>query len=394
MLLPGVGLKRAQSIVQHRTLHGPFLSVEDLENVDGMSENLVSRLVECLDWTFNSYFLDTPIVIHSDARDLSTKLDTKVDLVITSPPYWLKRDYGHPLQLGQETTAERYIESLADVIDSWISVLTNHGSIFLNVGDTYRNYSLVGIPAMLEREILSRNWLLVNRIIWAKSNGVPEPKQHRLANRYEVILQITRNESFFSDAHALAQYLGQNANPGDVWSIPHAQNQSDHTAPFPDELVRRIIHFAAPEHVCLTCGKPFRRQIEPTFKLDLSRPQAQRAVELFEQAGLSEAHLKAIRATGISDAGKGSRVQTGANGNAAETKRLALEAKEVLGGYFREFTFSRKAQVGWTKCSCTLNTRPGIILDPFMGSGTTLRVAYETGRVAIGSDIVMHDRDK
>lgn len=389
MELPGVGLKRAKAIVERREQYGPFLSLEDLEIILEMSDKAVSRLLEYVDWSFNGHFLDSPQVIQSDARDLSAKLDIKVDLIVTSPPYWLKRDYGHPLQLGQEITAEEYIESLANVIDSWIPLLADHASIFLNVGDTYRNYSLVGIPAMLERELASRSWLLVNRIVWAKSNGVPEPKQHRLANRYEVILQITRNEGFYSDAHALAQYLGQNANPGDVWSIPHAQNQSDHTAPFPDELVRRIIHFAAPEHVCLTCGKPFRRQLEPTFKLNMSRPQARRAIELFEQAGLSETHLRAIRAMGISDAGKGSRVQTGANGNAAETKRLALEAKEVLGGYFREFTFSRKTQVGWTKCSCTLNTRPGVVLDPFMGTGTTLKVAYETGRTAIGSDLII-----
>jgi competence ComEA-like helix-hairpin-helix protein len=388
MSLPGIGYKRAQQIVEHRTSHGPFLTLEDLEVVSGLSLHHMSKLIDRLDWSFNGYFIDPPQIFQRDAREIARLLDKKVDLIVTSPPYWQKRDYGHPNQLGQEKTPEAYVVNLCDIVDSFMLILADHGSIFINVGDTFRNSSLIGVPSLLERELLSRKWLIANRIIWSKKNGVPEPKQSRLANRYEVILQLARGENYYADANALATYLEQSANPGDVWDIPHAQNQTEHLAPFPDELVRRIIHFAAPEHICLTCGKPFKRQIEPTFKLDTARPQAKRAIELFEQAGLTEAHLRAIRAVGISDAGKGQKVQTGANGNSEETRQLADEAKRVLGGYFREFTFSRKAQVGWLKCECKLNTRPSIVLDPFMGSGTTIKVAYETGRIGIGSDLL------
>lgn len=389
MSLPGIGYKRAQQIVEHRNSFGPYLTVEDLEIVPGLSLNQVTKLIDHLDWSFNGYFINPPNFLQSDARKIAKKLKTKVDAVITSPPYWQKRDYGHPLQLGQEDTPEAYIISLCDIVDSFIPILEKHGSIFINVGDTFRNSSLIGVPSMLERELFNRHWLLANRIIWAKANGVPEPKQSRLANRYEVILQLTRSDDYYSDANSLADYLDRSANPGDVWEIPHARNQSGHLAPFPDELVRRIIHFAVPLHVCLSCGTPFRRQLEPTFKLDMTRPQAKRAVELFEQAGLTEAHLRAIRAVGISDAGKGRKTQTGADGNSEATKCLAEEAKDVLGGYFREFTFSRKAQVGWQKCACELNTRPGIVLDPFMGSGTTIKVAHEAGRIGIGSDLIL-----
>ena len=386
--LPNIGRKRALSILERRQNIGPFLSVEDLESVTCMSKSLVKDLIGRLDWSFNGYFIDAPRYMQSDARNISEILNDKVDIIITSPPYWQKRNYGHPKQIGQEDSPDLYVRNLCDMIDSWTPILHRHSSIFINIGDTFRNYSLVGIPSMVEIELLKRGWLLVNKIIWSKRNGVPEPLQYRLANRYEVILQLARYTEHYSDCHALAQYLGNNANPGNVWDIRHGRNKTDHLAPFPDELVRRVVHFACPEHVCNECNEPFRRKIEPTFQLDITRPQARRAIELFENAGLTDVHLKAIRAVGISDAGKAQKVQ-GMNLNAEETIFFAEEAKRVLGGYFREFTFSKKVQVGWSSCKCPVNSRAGIVLDPFVGSGTTVRVAYEMGRSAIGSDLIL-----
>lgn len=389
MSLEGIGVKRADAILQHRELYGPFLSIEDLESVQGMHHTLVEQLIGKLDWSFNGYFVPQPQFLNADARHLSETLDMKADLIITSPPYWKKRDYDHPDQIGQEATPYAYVSAVCDTIDSWKSLLHNHSSIFLNIGDTYRDYALTGIPAMLEIELQKRQWFVVNRIIWSKNIGVPEPLPYRLANRHEVIFQLARHKDFFSDTFALADCMSQNANPGDVWNIPMERNESEHLAPFPDELVRRIIHFACPEHVCNVCNTPFLRNVEPTFKLDTSRPQAKRAIELFKQAGLTDMHLAAIRAVGISDAGKARKVQTGADKNASHTKDLAEEAKKALGGYFREFTFGQKMQVGWVRCQCPLDTRPGIVLDPFMGSGTTVRVAHQLGRIGIGSDLVL-----
>ncbi|WP_301182539.1 DNA methyltransferase [Subtercola boreus] len=94
-----------------------------------------------------------------------------------------------------------------------------------------------------------------------------------------------------------------------------------------------------------------------------------------------------MQATGVSDVGKATKFQTGTGRNSAEVQRLAAEAKQALGGYFREFTFSRKNTVGWTDCGHGTPGR-GVVLDPFMGTGTTLTTAASMGRDAVGVDLV------
>jgi hypothetical protein len=65
--------------------------------------------------------------------------------------------------------------------------------------------------------------------------------------------------------------------------------------------------------------------------------------------------------------------------NAESVRKLALDAKAILGGYFREFTFAKRRSCGWTDCGCGAPFMPGVVLDPFMGTGTTLDVAKAAG---------------
>lgn len=328
----------------------------------------------------------TQLAVTADAR--TTGLDSQsVDLIVTSPPYWQKRDYAHPDQIGQEPTPQAYVGSMMQCLDEWKRVLRPTGSVFLNIGDTYYNRSLMGIPGLVEFGAVQRGWLIRNRIIWTKNGGMPEPAKNRLANRHEYVIHLALKPNYYYDLVGYSDYMGNGANPGDVWNINPERNMGRHLAPYPQELVRRAVMLGCPPQVCATCGRPRVRVVERTSHLDMNRPQARRAMELAKEHGLTPEHIRAIQATGVSDVGKATRFQNGTGRNSAKVQRLAAEAKTALGGYFREFTFAKKETVGWTDCGHATPAR-GLVLDPFVGTGTTLVAANSMGRDAIGVDLV------
>lgn len=331
--------------------------------------------------------------LRADARQIPLP-DSSVDLVITSPPYWQKRDYGVVGQIGQESTPDGYTQNLIECMTEWRRVLTAAGSIFLNIGDSYYKGSLAAIPARLELAAKEAGWTLRNRIVWAKDAGMPDPAKDRLKSRYEFILHFTpKRKGYYYDQFGYSAKYGNGTGPSDVWKIGMRRDIGGHLAPFPEELVDRALTLGCPQEVCLECGTPRHRIVERTTQLDPNRPQAKRAMELRQKFGLTDEHIAAIQATGISDAGKALRTQTGTGRNSERVQKLAYEAKKALGGYFREYTFAKKITTGWTACCCEAGYRPGVVLDPFMGTGTTLRAAKAARRSGIGADLKI-DYDK
>lgn len=324
-------------------------------------------------------------ILRGDARNIPLT-DASVDLIVTSPPYWLKRDYGFEGQIGQERTPAEYTAAMMDCLAEWRRLLTSTGSVFLNVGDTFHRRSLAGIPGRIETAATDAGWLLRNRIIWTKTRGMPDPVKDRLTGRHEYVLHLTRGRDYYYDLFGYAAEYGNGANPGDVWRIDPERTLAPHLAPFPTELARRAILLGCPASVCERCGAPSRRIIGRTAELDPSRPQARRAMELASAAGLTPAHIAAIQATGISDAGKAMRTQTGTGRNAASVRALAAEAKAALGGYFREFTMAKRVTAGWTDCGHR-SWRSGRVLDPFSGTGTTGVAAKALDCDFIGVDL-------
>lgn len=322
----------------------------------------------------------------ADARDIPIGNDA-VDFIVTSPPYWQKRDYGLEDQIGQEDTPEEFVDVLVETLAEWRRVLRPHGSLFLNIGDTYENRTRVGIPWMVARAAREDGWLVRNEIRWTKDGGMPEPASNRLANRHEPIFHLTQDNDYYYDLWGYANAYGNGSNPGDVWNIGFERNTGDHLAPFPSKLVKRAATLGCPPAVCTECGAPRRRELRRTDRLDPSRPQARRAMEIYDGSDLTEEHVRAIQSVGISDAGKAREIQDGTGRNAADVQELADEAKDVLGGYFREFTYAKKETAGWTTCGCEAPTEPGVVLDPFCGTGTALEAAASLGFSTVGVDL-------
>jgi len=366
-----------------------------------------------------------------DAGDtLSEMPESSVHCVTTSPPYFGLRDYGAEGQIGLEESLDEYIASLLDVADEIQRVLRDDGSWWLNLGDSFgdRKQKLM-VPHRVALALEDAGWIVRADAVWSKPNPMPHPVSDRLNETKEYIFHLTPDPDYWFDLDAIrephkevsiqrsqrkdnrhehskrqsvaseetlnpGQFVHPNGkNPGDVLEITVKPFSEAHFAVFPPELCETPIKSSCPPKVCAECGTAYERVTEeiPVWELeDPERPQLQRALEIVEGSELTKDHLKACRAVGFSDADAGKQ-QTGAGRNTDETERLAAEAKEILGGYFREFVTAYERTGEWEQaCDCPVvgdYTEPGIVLDPFAGSGTTCLVAKRLGRRFVGIDL-------
>jgi len=177
--------------------------------------------------------------------------DNFIDCVVTSPPYWGLRDYGHDEQIGLEATPEEYVSKMIEIFREVRRVLKPEGTLWLNLGDTYaqqrggRSYGshdsmtgrgeapnngsvipppgfkpkdLIGIPWRVAFALQSDGWWLRQDIIWAKPNPMPESVRDRCTKAHEYIFLLTKSERYFYDAEAIktkgaGNKWGKHTNP-------------------------------------------------------------------------------------------------------------------------------------------------------------------------------------
>ena len=141
------------------------------------------------------------------ANEVANMPAESIDCVITSPPYYRLRNYGQAGQLGLESTVDAWVESLRAVFEELARVLKLSGSVWLNVGDSYSRTKISGIPPKSlvlapERLLLALaddGWLVRNKVIWAKTNPMPSSVKDRLATGHEYIYFLTRNPRYYFD---------------------------------------------------------------------------------------------------------------------------------------------------------------------------------------------------
>jgi DNA modification methylase len=296
-----------------------------------------------------------------------------------------------------------------------------------------RRKSKMLVPHRVTIALEDAGWVVRADCPWVKPNPMPHPVKDRLHEHKEFVFHLTPEPDYWFDLDAVREphqeesvrrtgnsyensgttadaypdressdYIGtepedalhpNGKNPGDVLKIPVKAFPEAHFAVYPPKLCETPIKSSCPPTVCVACETPYVRNITdvPVWEYDRSeveREQLKTALDRFEQSALTEEHLDAIRAVGFTDTASGKQ-QSGAGRNTARTERLASEAKDVLGGYFREFTMTAH-RVGDLEqvCDCDTDaTEPGIVLDPFAGAGTTCMVAKTLGRRFIGIDL-------
>ena len=146
----------------------------------------------------------TPLFLHGDALEtLGCLPDQAVDFCMTSPPYWNKREYTDG-GIGLEPRVEDYVKNLLDVFAQVKRVLRKEGSFWLNIGDTYRDKGLVGIPWRIALALIDeQGWILRNDVIWNKLKG-PDNSKDKLSNTHEFVFHfVKQSKNFFYDDKAI-----------------------------------------------------------------------------------------------------------------------------------------------------------------------------------------------
>lgn len=146
------------------------------------------------------------LILQGDATTSLKELpDESVDLCVTSPPYYQLRDYGVEGQIGLENTVEEYIAHLVEVFDQIHRVLKKDGNFYINIGDSYKQKELIGIPWRLAFALQERGWYLREDIIWAKPNPMPESVKDRCTRSHEYIFHLTKSAHYYYDAEAISE---------------------------------------------------------------------------------------------------------------------------------------------------------------------------------------------
>lgn len=235
------------------------------------------------------YYQDESITLHhGDALEVARTLeDGSVDCIVTSPPYYGLRDYGREGQYGAEPTLEGYVEAMRDLFCELRRVLTDDGTLWLNLGDSYNKLKqLQGVPWRVAFALQEDWWVLRNDIVWHKPNAMPESVTDRLSCRYEHFFMFSNSRQYHFDLDPIRESLiypdaadgsrGSSArrtggtygtkgdghirpqsgkysdpshsqvhprgkNPGDMWSINTQPFAGSHFAVMPQELARRAI---------------------------------------------------------------------------------------------------------------------------------------------------------
>ena len=141
-------------------------------------------------------------ILCGDNLELIGKLpDCSIQLVITSPPYFQQRDYGGGM--GNETEVNEYIDKLLCLFQECVRVVKDEGSIVFNIGDKYKDSNLLLVPYRFALAATQTGLVkLVNEITWVKRNPTPRQFRRRLVSSTEPFFHFAKSDNYFYDLKA------------------------------------------------------------------------------------------------------------------------------------------------------------------------------------------------
>jgi len=301
-----------------------------------------------------------------DASDVLARLPAgSADCIVTSPPYWGKRDYGVPGQYGHEPDPAAYVETLRAAFREARRVLAHDGTCWLNLGDSYSvggggatglhaylgqhltthrvaglaAKNLLGLPWRVAFALQDDGWILRNAIVWHKPNAMPESVRDRLNCRHELIFLLVKQSSYWFDL--------------DPIRVPHATVQPRHPQARPSGT-----------------GTPRR---PPGRRASTTRP-AKYGPHTREIASRSRFGASLQHGNGTHRAGHPKGRNPG--------DVWAIPTRPYNGPHFAAYPIDLPLRCIAAGC------RPGgTVLDPFAGTGTTGLAAIQLGRRFTGIEL-------
>ncbi len=292
---------------------------------------------------------------------------------MTSPPYWGHRQYA-ATGIGLEKDFRDYVEHLVTICAELKRIVKDAGSFWLNIGDSYEEKRLLGMPWRVALALTDgQGWLLRNDVIWNKVKGGPDNAKDKLRNVYEHVFHFVKQKSYYYDVDAIR------SNP----------------------KTSRVLNGSVVSATGVS-GVRYRRQIE--LSTELGDEEKQKAFAALE------AILQEIIDGKLADFRMIIRGQQRATHSDSESVSGRARELREKGFYFMKYhpngskpsdvwdilpedTQKRETHFApYPEDLCKipiLATCPegGVVLDPFCGTGTTNLVAFQLGRKSIGIDL-------
>ncbi len=227
-------------------------------------------------------------ILYGDCRETLKEFDSKARMCVTSPPYYGLRNYGgEEDQIGLEQTPEEYVNNLVKVFREVRNCLTDDGTCWVNLGDSYYNYrpgkgqaihkqsvsktnqdlpstcarrgnkleglkekDLIGIPWMFAFAMRADGWYLRQDIIWNKPNPMPESVRDRCTKSHEYIFLFSKSQNYYFDVNAIKESTVDGKGlkrKKTVWEIKTKPYKGAHFAVYPPELIEPCIKAGSEE---------------------------------------------------------------------------------------------------------------------------------------------------